>query len=194
MARPAGRANAYSGIWGSPGRVTGSVACSPLRAVTVSGARQASVLLVTATWSGAGKLILSRPHSVWCGCWRTGLDTETSQPLATGRDEVTRSAGGAVTVSVRRSGRGPVTWTSSPVRCPGDTGTRTRQVPGAVRVSCPSPATDTVRRLRISTCRPAGPPPGVSRTVTVFEAGCSTQATPGLPAADATAPWPIQAT
>ena len=125
----------------------------------------------------------------WLG--RSGLDTETSTPDAAYRDRVTRSARGMATVSVRCSGRGPSTWTCSRIRVPGGTGTRTAAPSGDCLAG---PAPDTTRWLRARIRWPSGPLPGVSRTATVFEAGDSAHATPGVPSIAAAAPWPIQAT
>ena len=133
--------------------VTGTTACSPSVAVSLSLVLHTSGLLATATCDWSGKLTPSMPHSGLCArC--NGLDSESSNPPERRPDAVTRSAGGTVTVSVCSDGCGPCTRTSSRVCLPGGTGTRTR-TPSADRLPwCPCPFSVTVRWLRATIWRP----------------------------------------
>src|SRR5450755_733542 len=171
--------------------VTGTTACSPSAAVSLSLVLHTSGLLATATCDWSGKLTSSMPHSGLCArC--SGLDSESSNPPERRPDPVTRSAGGTVTVSVRPDGCGPCTRTSSRVCLPGGTGTRTLR-PSADRFPwCTCPFSVTVRWLRATIWRPDAPPLGISRTVTLFEARDSTHVTPGASAA--TPDWATLAT
>ena len=172
---------------------TGVTARSPSRAVNLSRARQRTGLLATATSAEAGKLIVFVPHSGPLGRWRSGLDARISSPRESGRDTTTRSRGGTVTVSVRRSDCGPFTKTTRRVRWPGGTGIRALPPAGEVLRRCLVPFSDTTRWLSATTWRPDGPAPGVSLMVTVFEAGDSAHTTPGRDKACAVARWPSQA-
>jgi len=144
--------------------------------------------------AGAGKAIGSAPHSGLSRRWRSGLDARMSTPREVRRTTVTRNRGGTVTVSVRVTGWGPFTWTSSWVCVPGGTGARTSPWPGAAHRRCVVPVSVTTMRLRARSCRPDGPLPGVSRIVTVLAAGDRVHVTPGMARAWASARWPSHAT
>src|SRR5215470_14247413 len=172
---------------------TGTTARSPFRAVSVRLARQAWGLAATSTAPDAGKLTLFVPHNS-SGRARNGLDSEISNPPWLWLDAVTRSAGGTVTVSVRRNGRGPATRTKRWVCPPGGTCIRTTFPPGECLLRRPLPSSDTVRWLRARISPLARPSPGISRTVTVFEDGDSAHARWGAPDAAIAACWPRAAT
>src|SRR5580700_1563446 len=187
MARPAGFAKQYSlatfTAWalalasGRAGIVTGTTACSPFCAVSCNWVWQAVGLSDTATCDGATKPTWSVPHSTWGGPARSGSDVYTSHRPELAPDATTRSGRGVLMVSVLVSDCDPVSWTSRRVRPPADTGTRTVPPAADQRPVCPSPFSDTASRLWARICWPAVPACGVTRIVTVFEAGEKTHAT-----------------
>jgi hypothetical protein len=93
-------------------------------------------------------------------------------------DATIRGGGGALTMSVLVSGCGPVSRTSRLVCPPAGTGTCTDPLAADQRSVWPLPFSDTASRLWARICRPAGPAGGVTRIVTVLEAGEKTHATP----------------
>src|SRR5207249_3059229 len=108
----------------------------------------------------AGRLTWSLPHSVRRAGGRSGPDTDTITPSRSRRDLTTRSAGGAVTVSVRLDGCGPSTRTTRRVRPPGGPGTTTVR-PAAGRPSGPpGPGGRGPAARRRGPARPAASYPG----------------------------------
>ena len=122
-------------------------------------------------------MTLSVPHSTWGGPARSGSDVYTSHRPELAPDATTRGGRGVLMVSVLVSDREPVSWTSRRVRPPADTGTRTVPPAADQRSVCPLPFSDTASRLWARTCWPAVPACGVTRIVTVFEAGEKAHAT-----------------
>src|SRR6516225_2345609 len=178
MARPAGFAKQYSRATDTArtlasdraGIVIGTAACSPSCAVSCSWAWHAAALSDTASCDGATRLTSSVPHSTGGGPGRSGPDVYTSHRPVPAPDATIRG-GGTLTVSVVVSGCGPVSWTSRLVCPPAGTGTCTVPPAADQRSVCPLRFSDTASRLWARTCRPAVPAWGVTRIVTVLEAG-----------------------
>ena len=108
------------------------------------------------------------PHSTRGSPGRSGLDVYISHRPDEAPAATIRGAGGAVTVTVLVSGRGPVSVTSRLVRPPAGTGTCI--VPPCAD-QCSPPWVETASSLWARTCLMSVPSWDVKWIITVLEAG-----------------------